>query len=508
MKRFSAVLFAVLLAGALCVPAFGHAVLSASASGETASAFVLPTDLSAESKFMTDNVGTIGFNGEATTYTPLGNGGFRMSGYALKISGDSGFKFEADSDSEYSNKSSGALSIWIYFNSMSTEQIKIKLWGLVFDSTLNKNVEHALVWTVKKENLFSETERNMSGAAFVPGWRKIELPFVAAAHTYDGVENDPVYVRELDNFAISGLGQEAMLYCAEYVSSITSEPVISADPQGYSVISLNDNYFKNIAADKLLNDKIVIPSLADVLDYAFVGEKRFVAGSDKVLPAGTKYVNDAGEISVLAADVAAKWSMAVTKPDGTTQFCDFNSNAGVFDTVGVYSMQVVLRAEIDGKTRIIVSGSSLDINILDSTSGVWFEETNRKLSVDYEYLIRFSIDTAHWRTSIDDIVVSVSNKSVVEIVGVEYDGSGNGVVRVRGKKSGSASVSIEAECTRLDGSSKSLFKNSTKIVVAAKAKSSDKTMIIVLSCVLGAGVVAAISYAIVHIVKHNKMQVK
>lgn len=487
-------------------------------SAETSVTDLVVLDSEIGNSFVESNAETL--NGAAlTSYTPIQDfsTGDRYAGNALQCANyKTTFTFENLITEDISDQSEKSLFVWVYMPSTESVMTNITLSGL------KDGISYALKWTITSDKFFSRSESVVANDLIVPGWRLIELPFEAASHTINNVEDNPVYLKYLNTFTIEQDPSSNFLvalfniYVSDYSNymKIVETPEVTALPsteQGYSIVSVKETFI-NYSANKLAGDNIVTPTFSNSYSYAWIGNQKISNLQQYgTLLAGIKYKNGENEILVTESEIEYKWQIRISSANMEAGLFGFGEQVGKFEA-GTYSMSLVLRGKIDDVWRDLASGPILEIVVPETTNPIWFKSFSTSIDMKYVYTINFSFDNVHWQITDPNnfLVVSSSNEQVLEIVDYSYNGN-VGTIQVRGLKPGTATINISAECVRTEantGRGVELFTAKTSIEIQGKSKNTDKIILIVLGSVLGATILVGLIIGIVKIVKHNKMNVK
>lgn len=458
---------------------------------------ILDTDISDET------AASIGC--ETSSYTPsLGNGD-RMEGKALVLSTKTTeISFVNDLEENVANTSSNkSVYLWLFIKKADdATSMTFTLSGEVESSTCS------LAWNLAKDSLFTEEE--IENGVVAAGWRQIELKFEEARPVSGAID-----LCHFNKFKISYHGTDFKpwvyaIYTAESSFRDAKYYAVPDSEQGYNEVGVSSQ-FANTFVGCLTGDAIVMPKFSNSFRYAWIDEQKVTTQSVD-FEAGEHLIN--GSFAEIADGFNAKWELLLISPSGEKRYCDFGENAGAFSEHGTYRLQIVLRASISGSKQDMASGDMLSFEVLEKTSGIWFQ--NKSVSIDdkYEYVIEFGVNRDYWNIiNADEIEVKSSNSNVLEIVAVEYNGGNVGYIKVKGKKKGKATITITSDCVRnslvSSGSSVECFDASIEITVQKDTtEASEKTLTIVLAVVLGTLLAVGTAAAVVSIVKHNRMKIK
>lgn len=529
MKRVASMCLAVLVALAVALPI---GMLFKPVKTAFAESFAVDLVIM-DSQLPTLTEGTAKQNGHLL---PIINSetGDRLEGNALTlVTANAKFKFTKTEDQILSSTSSKSVSMLVYVPFIAQDDAIV---NITISGTNSSEQPVSLNWSLKFDDLLSTKEVSSKSSLIVPGWRRIELPFAAAKSSVNNHAGDTVYLSDVDTFSISHVNfidknTLPEVADAEYLSlyditiidntyAYDKNTVIEESVQGYTFITASGK-FANHLSNVLNGDTLRLPTKSNGLLYAWIGETKIeydqlAETGDMIvsLPAGIKYRNTTGEVVTTAENELWKWMIRLSKPNGAASVKNFGETDGKYDEVGKYTMQLALVKLNENNTAnassVYFSGPSITCDIKNVASAIWFEGFSNAIDTKQDYSIKFYVDSAHWSLTNPNqgLVIKSSNEKVLEIISLEYNGN-VGYVKVRGKKAGKATITIEGEYVRSgEISRKEAFKAQANIEVKSPQTGSNKTMAIVLGCVLGAGVITAIALGIVAIVKHNKMEIK
>ena len=444
-------------------------------------------------------------------FTPFENEEQRKSGNAVFFDSGLVVNFAAVEDVTLHNLSEYSLFMYVFVPTVNFEKFIVSIYSSDADS--DGYADSAISWTIKKDNLISADEEYL----VLPGWKKIELPLSTAVPTLNGFEGDPVYLSALDkiSFKFTGTTERFGVYDVYFSensfdsSNLEKNNILlysSGIDRLYYLVATKGNY-ENVVAGILKNDVVKIPGYSDVFDYAWVGGQKIQSISG-TLDGGAYYQTPSGAVKT-SESIDYKFAMKLTSPSGAFSYYDFGQvTTDRFSQNGTYYFQLVCLGEISEDNWVEFASATIkSVVITEKVDALRFDTTANTISTGYTYKYNFSVNINYWRC-LGDVKITSSNQKILKIVNVIYDGNGSGYVEVEGLKGGKADLVLSAKLVRTDGSSSKNETTSITINVNSTDDESSKTIKIVLICALSVTVAGGIAYAIVEIVKHNKMQVK
>ena len=512
MKKLFSVLTSFVVACLALLPCFVEASTKISrAQSNGAYCIVLPESF--DEDYFSSNIDST--NAAISSYVPYSFN--KQTDKAIEFNNKVTATFVPLTDNELTNQSDVSLFIYLYFpNYSTTSTLNIKLFSA--DANSDDRADNEIRWKITEGNQFYEEEQDL----LVPGWREIELPVRSATPYKDGVETDPIYLKDLNKLTVSySITEEQIGVFGAYLAESSSwgKGIDSSDDnknailintnslEQYSHITTSALYY-DFVVGKLKGDKIQLPEAEQI----FVGAK--IGGQELTLPtgnldAGLYYKTISGKAKTESL-IPYKLEMRVSSPNGQVKYYALGeTTSDNYSQSGKYYLQLVLLGEVsEDRWEEFASAASLEVNIGDNINAIWFDTTIKNITAGYTYKYYFTVNSGYWRTSVSDISISASNDNVLKIENVVYQNNGKGYVEVKALKGGSSEIVLEAKLTRLDGKDKKTETTSVSLSVTSDNKESNKTLTIIMICVLAVGVAGGLAYAIYEIVKHNKMQIK
>ena len=382
MKKLFSVLTSFVVACLALLPCFlGIATKTSHAQSNEAYCVVLPESFN--STYFSSNIS--GTNAALSSYVPYSFN--QETDVAVEFNNKLTISFESLTEDSLTNQSDVSLFVYLYFpNYSSNATLKIKIFDA--DENSNDRWDNEIRWTIPSESLFYEEEQDL----LVPGWRKIEFPLRSATPYKDGVENDPIYLKDLGKLSVEySITEEAIAVFGAYLAESSDwGKTIDSSADNKNQVQINANslesysyietsaYYRNFVVGKLKDDTIKLPSAEQVFVGAKIGGQIITATSGN-LNAGLYYKTISGKSKTESA-IPYVLKLRISSPNGQVKYYSLGQtpqpSADSFSQTGKYYIQLVLLGEVsEDRWEEFAAAESVELNISDNVSALWFDTT-------------------------------------------------------------------------------------------------------------------------------------
>lgn len=466
-----------LIASVLLVVFFPLQNLKIAKANSTISArqTLLSTDISIQ-----DFINSGGDVNELSTFTPFDElAGGRMPGKSISPAADKnnsfiGAKYKLSDNNGGLNINQEDLSfgIWVYFGDTSVHSLEIKVMvdeQNYFKINLSKTdllnilkktegmTEQAFAWNYIEIPIFNSY---ITGNISDSGGNLKTFTFLELTYTSSEIDESSTFA----NFKFYGLD----------LITRTSSLVKAHIKQDYTLKEFNF-WAEDIQNSIIKGDIVSLPSFADAISYAWVGD-----------------------IDLLAGGIS--WLVYVTTPSKTTTTYNFGESIE-FTEQGEYTITYRAKKQTDNITIDVYEGIEIEVK---SNELIYFEFNSYKMGIGESYIISLKNNAILNMQTANVTLISSNNNEVATIEATNNIGE----YIVRGLKEGTTDVVVKIVVNRNTNNSEPAEYTASATIEITPAKQSNTTLRIIILSILGVILLVGLIFGIKSVVQSRKNDVK